>query len=69
MEQEQLPPPAISKNNWLFVLGRERLLSAAEIAAFFSRQKTKYEIKKNVEGNLIIATTENLIASELIQQF
>ena len=54
-----LVPPA-PKNNWLFILGRETLLSLAEIKAVFLLKKIDYKITYQQDSKIIIHTEESI---------
>lgn len=60
-----LPRPPIHK--WCFALGHAPALSAAEIAAFFSRQKIKAAISQD-EKTLFAETADNLFATDVMKQ-
>lgn len=64
--KNQNTPHQHLKNSWLFILGRESLLSAAEIIAVFSSRKINYEIEKIAEEKMVVRTNEDIIAPELM---
>jgi len=64
--QNQKISPLQLSNSWLFILGRETSLSAAEITAVFSSRHINYEIEKIVEEKMIIRTKEDIVAPELM---
>ena len=71
MAKNQSPLPALpaqNLNSWLLVLGREPLLSAAEITAVFSLSKISYEIDSFSNNHLAIKTNEKISAFELINR-
>lgn len=61
-------PQKLSKNKWLFILGRETILSLAEIKAVFLLNKIDYQIVHNQENKLIITGNNFPPASELIKK-
>lgn len=56
------------KNKWLFILGRETVLSLAEIKALFLLNKIEYEIIHNQENKLVISATHLPNAGDLIKK-
>lgn len=69
MATKILPVPKnLSKNKWLFILGRETMLSLAEIKAVFLLNKIDYQIVHNQENKLIITGNNFPPASELIKK-
>lgn len=68
MDKNSPNQPPAPKNNWLFILGRETILSTAEITAVFSARKINYKIQKLVGDKMMIETEQDLVASELISK-
>lgn len=67
-DQPVPPAPLALNHSWLFVLGREPLLSAAEITAVFSWRKIPYEIESLSDSNLVLKTDADISAFELIDR-
>jgi tRNA G10 N-methylase Trm11 len=51
-----------------FTLGHQPHISTAEIEAVFSQQKIKYKIISSTKNNLLVETTDELNATELINR-
>ena len=66
----KLPPAAQSpaKNRWLFILGRETVLSFAEIKALFLLNNINYQIINNQENKLIVDIDHFPDAKDLIKK-
>ena len=62
------PVPAILKNNWLFILGRETLLSLAEVKAVFLLKKINYKIAYQQDSKIIIHIENEFDPTELMQR-
>ena len=63
---QQQPQQQPSKNNLLFVLGRESVLSLAEIKAFFLLKNINFEIIYHKENKLILSINKTVGMPELI---
>lgn len=63
--QPQKPQKTMKKTNWLFILGRENILSLAEIQAYFLLKKITFKIVYQKEDKLIIQS-ENVNPDEMI---
>ncbi len=63
-----LPAQSPVKNKWLFILGRETVLSFVEIKALFLLNKIDYEIVHNQENKLIISAAHFPNANDLIKK-
>lgn len=57
-----------TKNKWLFILGRETILSLAEIKALFLLKKINYEIIDQKENKLVIESEEMPTPQDLIKR-
>ncbi|MFA5770924.1 MAG: hypothetical protein WC894_05525, partial [Patescibacteria group bacterium] len=71
MSKLQVPPQQplqkSDKGNLLFILGRETLLSLAEIKAFFLLNNINFNIVYNKENKLILSTNQKIDLPELMK--
>lgn len=63
----QQVPQKLTKRNILFILGRETILSLAEVKAFFLANNLNFDIVYNKENKLIVSVENELDIPELMK--
>lgn len=63
----QPPQQKSTKRNFLFVLGRETILSLAEVKAFFLSNNLKFDIVYNKENKLIVSVDDEIDVPTLMK--